>query len=265
MIASLPMYPMFRAEVEALWRAIAASLRALGVADVPPSLVWPDDLLAHARRPDLLLSQTCGYPLVTKLSDMVRVVGAFHYAAPGCDGLRYRSRVIARADDPKTDIAAFRGRRVAYNGRDSQSGYNALRALIAPLAQEGRFFGSALETGAHYASMQAVADGRADIAAIDCVSFAHIGAADPDLAQRLKVVGETPSAPALPLITRGTATDKDVATLRKALSNTIRDPTLAGVRERLMIAGFEPVEFAAYAEITTMEATAIAAGYPALN
>jgi ABC-type phosphate/phosphonate transport system substrate-binding protein len=265
MFASLPMYPIYRADVEAFWRAIAADLRGQGVPDVPDHLQWPDDILAEMRRPDLLLGQTCGYPLVTLLKDAVRVVGAFRYTTPGCDGARYSSVVIARVDETAADIAGFRGRRVAYNSTDSQSGYNSLRALVAPLAVDGRFFGASLETGAHHASMRAVAEGRADVAAIDCVSFAQIAAIEPMFAAKLKVVGHTPSAPGLPLITHSEASDDDIAALRGALGRVATDPSLTDIRSRLLIAGFEPLDDAPYADIIAMETGASTAGYPTLS
>ena len=49
---------------------------------------------------------------------------------------------------------------------------NALRAVIAPLAEGGRFFAEIIETGGHAASLDLVAAGGADVAAIDAVSLA---------------------------------------------------------------------------------------------
>ncbi len=265
MIASLPMYPVHPDAVRALWQAIATGLRQAGVANVPSALVTPDDLITHWRRPDLLLSQACGYPLVTELDGAVRVVGAFRYTAPGCNGIRYRSQIIGRRTDPGISLADFRGRRAAFNGKASQSGYNSFRALVAPLAIDGRFFGAVVETGAHAASMRAVAEGSADIAAIDCVSFAQIGAVDAELRRALKVIGETASAPGLPLVTRAGASTAKVDVMRSVLHKVVNDPALAGILSHLLIDGFEPIERAAYEEIRAMEREAIAAGYPELG
>jgi ABC-type phosphate/phosphonate transport system substrate-binding protein len=265
MVASLPMYAANPEALAAFWTAIAMALRARGMAGVPDVLAMPDVLESHWRRPDLLMSQTCGYPLVTALAEEVRVAGAFHYEAPGCEGPCYRSWLIARRDDAGSELGHFAGRRVAFNGRNSQSGYNSLRALVAPLNRGGHFFNAAIETGAHMASMRAVAEGTADIAAIDCVSFAVISAADKDLAEALKIVGETASAPGLPLIMGGTATDEDFLILRETLAEVCADPALEAVRAQLMIAGFAPLDLADYDEIHAMERLAIAAGYPELG
>ena len=92
-IASLPMYDFDRDAVEAWWRGIALALQAEGVSGVPSALEWPDDLGAHWRDSRVLLSQTCGYPLMTTLMGDVQVVGAFCYTAPGCFGIHYRSEL----------------------------------------------------------------------------------------------------------------------------------------------------------------------------
>ncbi len=42
-----------------------------------------------------------------------------------------------RSDDEAASIADLRGRRAAFNSTDSQSGYNAFRALIAPPRHRG--------------------------------------------------------------------------------------------------------------------------------
>ncbi len=58
------------------------------------------------------------------------------------------------------------------NGRDSQSGYSALRAIVAPYAGGGRMFSDVSVSGSHRASLRAVAEGRADVATIDAVCWA---------------------------------------------------------------------------------------------
>lgn len=264
MRASLPMYTFDAAANAALWQALAAAMKAEGIADVPGDLELPDDLAAHWRAPDLLLSQTCGYPLVMHLKREVAVLGAFAYAVPGCDGARYSSVFIARSDDPARGLADFRGRRVAYNGVESQSGYNCLRAAIAPLAGGRPFFAETLRTGAHYRSLQAVATGDADLAAIDCVSFAGFIRREPDLGRWVRVISYSATVPGLPLITQGATDTETLARLRRAIGAVVADPALAPVRDALFIAGFEIVDFDAYDVIRDMEAEAIAAGYPAL-
>ena len=81
---NLPMYALHPPENQALEAAVRELLLARGIAVSSPSSP-PADLLSHWRQPDLLLSQTCGYPLATLLPE-VQTVGCFHYSAPGCAG-----------------------------------------------------------------------------------------------------------------------------------------------------------------------------------
>ena len=46
------------------------------------------------RAPDLLLSQTCGYPLVTALQSDVRVLAVPEFELPGCAGPSYCSAIL---------------------------------------------------------------------------------------------------------------------------------------------------------------------------
>ena len=75
---------------------------------------------------------------------------------------------------------------------------NLFRATIAPVAGGGAFFRAIMVTGSHEASVAAVAEGLADLAAIDCVSFALLERGRPELIERVAVVAESPRSPSLP-------------------------------------------------------------------
>lgn len=123
---AFPMYAVNDEDTQALWRAVRQLLAARGVVDEDTlSYQVPEDLLIHWRHPALLLSQTCGYPLMTRLP-AAQTVGCFHYSAPGCEGRNYRSLLVVRETESRQTLADFRGRRVACNSPDSQSGYNVL-------------------------------------------------------------------------------------------------------------------------------------------
>jgi len=261
--ASLPMYLSSPSDVEALWAQLRQGLATHGLDQAPP-LSWPADLGAHWRDPGLLLSQTCGYPLMTQLAGQVRLVGTFRYAVKGCSGHLCRSQLVARTEDARRALADFRGRTVAYNSTDSQSGYNSLRALAAPLAEEGRFFAAALASGGHRQSLEMVRDGLADVAAVDCVSLAGFQAYAPEVCAGLVVIGQSAPYPGLPLITSAHTSDADLAALRAALLAAVQSPALAPTRRTLFISGFEVVELAAYQVCLDMQQQALALAYPAL-
>lgn len=254
--------PELRAATDCLWDAMAAALRNGGLTDVPARLERPTDPLVAWRSPTLLFSQTCGYPLVTVLRNSVSVVGAPIYDAEGADGATYRSAVIVRADHRATDLGDLRGGVAAVNELTSHSGYNALRALVAPLAKGVPFFSSMLITGAHAASITAVASGEADVAAIDCVTLALLRKHRPDAVAAVRVLAWSDPAPALPFITAhdGVAPSTLLAALRAALTTE----KTAGARAALLLRDVVPATLATYAPITEMERLSVALNYPDL-
>jgi len=248
----------------ALWRGLARHFRRAGLSDVPEALVSQPELPTHWLSPDLLFSQTCGYPLRHAVAGRVRVIATPCYSAFGCTGARYRSLLMVRQESKFHALPDLRGSRAAFNAPDSQSGYNALRCLIAPLARDGRFFGSVVETGSHAASLEAVVDGRADVAAVDCVSLALFACYGRPEVTGLRELCRTPSAPGLPYVTAGSVSDERLSRLRDGLLAAMRDPDLASVRESLLLTGVEVLPDTDYEEIDRMEKEALARGYHVL-
>ena len=267
MRASLPMYdlPEVRDHTDRLWTAIAEELHGLGVADVPDMLERPADHHDAWRPPGLLLSQSCGYPVATALRDVVRVVATPHYAAIGCDGPRYRSAVVVRASSRAASLDDLRGTVCAFNAGDSHSGYNALRAAVAPIANGRPFFSTTIGTGAHAASIAVVRDRRADVCAVDCVTWALLSRYRPSSLSGLAVLAHTEAAPGLPFVTAGDCSDATVETIRNALDRAFSRPDLAETRSALLIGGLSVSTLDTYAPLLEMERAAVALGYPDLE
>ncbi|MBV9522322.1 MAG: PhnD/SsuA/transferrin family substrate-binding protein [Alphaproteobacteria bacterium] len=266
MIAQLPMYdfPPLHAATDALWQAVAARLREAGLKEVPDTL---ERRMAHEdawRDPHLLLGQSCGYPALTGLKGHLRIIAKPIYAAPGCVGTTHCSFILVRATAQAATIADLRGSRFALNAWNSNTGMNLPRYAVAPLAREGRFFAAIIETGSHAASFAAVAEGRADTAAIDCVSHALLSHLHPDLAAATRIIARTSSSPSLPFVT-GHANGRELdQLLRDALAAAIADPALAPVREALLIDGIEEATAAEYDVVLQYETAAQRLGYPIL-
>lgn len=262
-LAALPMYdfPHLRDAHQALWATIAAGLARRGIA-APTELSWGLPLEDTWRSHDLLLGQTCGYPLVTRLQPDVRIVATPVYDAEGCEGAEHRSAIVVRADGPWRALADLRGARCAINSHDSNSGMNLLRAEIAEIAGGAPFFSSVLVTGAHRLSLAAVADSRADVAAIDCVTLQLLRDAG-EVGGDIRVLGWTRPSPSLPLITHASA-DGQVQALREALREAIADPALILELRALRIADFAVLPEGAYSRVAAYENEARAAGYPEL-
>ncbi|MGR3906611.1 PhnD/SsuA/transferrin family substrate-binding protein [Burkholderia sp. SR8] len=269
-IAALPMYNVTPRHA-ALWRALLRdALDAFARAGGPAGVGLLDepfgDLHTLWRRDDLLLSQTCGYPYrMLGLRDAVHLLATPVFDAPGCDGARYSSvlAVSARVHaGGATTLAACRGLRAAFNGADSHSGMNAFRHAIAPHAHGGRFFGSVESFGSHLNVLRALVDGDADCAAIDCVTFAYVRDALPDLLQDIRIIGVTSSAPGLPFVASRALPEAKVAALQDAL-----DRAAAADAERarvLRLKGFDRLSPADYDTIALFEREAVAHGYPEL-
>ena len=249
---------------DAWWQGLARHFRATGIADVPEAPTRPDDLYAHWTDPALLFSQACGYPLTHALAGKCQLVATPCYAASGCAGPTYRSLLIVAENAPLRTLEDLRGRTVCYNGEDSQSGYNILRATFAPLARDGRFFGRAVCSGAHIDSIAMVARAEADIASIDCVTHALLARHAPERLAGTRILAETASAPGLPYITSAMTGAETLARLRAGLSAALADPALAAARAALLIAGAEVLPLGAYGTIPSMQGAAVASGYPVL-
>ena len=265
-LASLPAYdlPELREAHAVLWCCIARALRGAGVPGVPDALEPFEELVAPALDPRLLFTQTCGGPLVRELAGRVRVLATPCYAAPGCEGSDYRSLVLVHGDSAFEGLEDLRGARCAVNDPGSYSGVHALRAEVAPLAREGRFFGEVQVTGSHLASVLRVRRGAADVAAIDCVTHALLARHRPLALRDTRVLCRTAPAPALPYVTRADADDALVEALRAALRAALSDPATAEARTSLLIDDVA-IPPPSYGRIRQQDEMATARGYPTLQ
>lgn len=243
MIASLPMYdrPETAGANDRLWGLIRDEFRAAGL-DAPDALTRTGDPHDHWCAPDLVLSQTCGLPFRTTLAGRVTLV-----ATPVCDldapPGHYFSVFVARQQDPRRDLRDLARGVFAYNAPDSQSGWAAPGVHAAGL---GIRFAGLLETGSHRGSVAAVAEGRADLAAIDALSWRLISRHDP-MADALHPVARTAPTPALPYISRA---GQDADVMAGALGRAFAALAPAD-RDTLGIGGVVRIPAAAYLAVPT--------------
>jgi ABC-type phosphate/phosphonate transport system substrate-binding protein len=266
-LASLPMYDLPEVEkaTDSLWAGLARGFRREGLDDVPARLSRGDPRSVHWAAADLLFSQSCGYPLMHDFADRLQIVATPCYDAPGCAGPSYSSLVIVREDAPAREVGALRGAIAAVNSVDSQSGYSALRALVAPLHRRGCFFGAVRESGSHAASIEMVAAGEADVASIDCVTHALLERHRPEALAGTRVLCRTASAPGLPYVTAASTSGDTVRRLQAGLFRALGEADLATARDALLLADAEVLPLSAYNRIRQMEAAAVEAGYPRLR
>jgi ABC-type phosphate/phosphonate transport system substrate-binding protein len=249
--------------LDEVWGWIGAFLRDRGVA-APPSLTRDMPLQALWRSPGLVLGQTCGYPYRHGLDKLVELIATPVYGFEGCEGASHCSLIVVREDDARRDLADFRDARAAINAHDSNTGMNLFRAAIAPLAEGRPFFSAVSVTGAHVASLAAVARGVSDIAAIDCVTFGLLSRGAPELASGVRVLARTPSSPGLPLIASSALPSEWRATVREAVLAAVGEASMRWAWAALGIVGAEVLGAGAYGRIDELEVGATGLGYAQL-
>jgi len=257
--------PVITAATNEWWRGLSREFVLRGIADVPQEVTRGPNVRALWTDRNLLFSQTCGYPLINELRQHVQLVATPCYAAPGCNASDYRSVVVVRADANAASIGDLKGRTCAVNRRDSHSGCNVLRRMIAPFAKGKPFFARVKISGHHWESLQMVARGEADVAAIDCVTYALVSRHEPQIVAKTRALCYSPPAPGLPYVTSRSAPHELVEKLRNALEAAFHSPELADCRETLMLTGFRVLSLSDYDCIAAMEAEAMAFDYRALE
>ncbi len=279
-VAAYTMYGFdwLRDDVRAFWGALAGRLKDAGLAGVPARLSWKHSEEQQWKAPGLMLGQTCGFPLMKGLTGPVRLVATPSYQVPFVEGAMYRSLIIVGKDSEVSSLSHLMGKVAAVNKPSSHSGYNAFRRLVADYARQNmsdafdapdraggpRYFAKVALTGSHLGSLQAVAAGKADVAAIDAVSFHLISRHMPELTGRVRILTTTLPAPGLPFITAASRTDAELRTLRTALGDTIGDQKLRRVMENLGFNGFQVLGRDAYGRVLEFERDAENMGYPVL-
>jgi ABC-type phosphate/phosphonate transport system substrate-binding protein len=238
--AVLGMYPFpsARRGYDLLWEGIHARLP-----ETPALLDWSADPHSSWREPGLVLGQACGWPLMTELRGVVRVVGTFAPSVPYARDHRYRSVLLTRRRAARVPEASeFAGRTAAANISRSLSGWVSL--LHAVHGPGSTWQGPVVWTGAHADSVRAVFEGRADVMSIDSVTLALLRREIPEVIDELVEIGLGPEVPALPLIARGSTSDEELAALRRAIVEAFEQRPEIG--ESIMAERFVPLDETAY-------------------
>ncbi|CAI8872423.1 phosphate/phosphite/phosphonate ABC transporter substrate-binding protein [Pseudomonas chlororaphis] len=195
------------------------------------------DLMQLWLSPRLLLTQTCGYPLMTALRGRVRVIGRPRYELPDSTAGNHCSLLLGRDSDPRRTLQALRGSRGVINGEDSNSGMNLLRQRLAPLQRDGRFFARVGISGSHRESLRWLREGQADLAAIDSVTFAYLARYAEEEVAGLRVIARSAFSPTLPYIGVAGLGEEQAERIRAAMNQALAAlPAVAetlGLREVL--------------------------------
>jgi ABC-type phosphate/phosphonate transport system substrate-binding protein len=263
--ASLPMYnlPEMRPVNAAFWAALREALAEAGIAS-PQSLTFERPPVPRDIGPEILFSQTCGYPLETIFRGQAIQLGTPCYTAEGCEGPTHCGVFIVPADSAARTLRDLAGGVFLLNSRDSNSGMNLPRRALADLAAGQAFFGRVIETGSQPGNLDRIARSAGDATAVDCVTYAFWKKYRPDAAARTRILARTPPSPAIPFVTSATTPPKTVDALRAALHQIAREPRFAAARGGLLLDDIVDVPPERYRALLDYEREAAQLGYAEL-
>ena len=263
MLASLPWYDLAenRTATDAFWNLVANELRNRGLEQIPERLERVLPYQEQWASPDFLFGQACGYDVLLAYPDLLQLVATPTYSAPGCRTAAYSSYVVVREQSPFSSLDQLRGTRCVVNTLTSHSGMNILRALIAPLHDAGRFFAEVSVSGSHKSSLEMLLVGAADVAAIDCVTYALFQRHRPETHRGTRILCSTVHVPSPPFVTSTSTPPDVVVTIREALQATLADPSSERLRARLLLDRVDWIPLDAYRRIADIEQLANDFGY----
>ena len=269
---ALPMYGVTaaaRAAQDALLTRLKSHLQNVGWEGRIVSVVPEGSLYKHWLDPNLLFSQTCGYPLMTSLRDKVTLLGAPRYRCAGCFETHYSSRIVVRDSDAQASLSEYRGRIAAINSEDSHSGMNALRHALIPYAiasvghaQGDAFFSDVVISGGHLRSLALLRSGEVDVAAIDAVTWSLLEDSEPEHLTGLHTLQYSVSTPTLPFIGSRHLTERQQQMIHTALRTLLVED--GALLEVLRITHVDAADWRAYLAVLIMEAQARNAGVASL-
>jgi ABC-type phosphate/phosphonate transport system substrate-binding protein len=269
MIASARMYS-WSPSLLAAWRRLlqwvnersGVPFEVLDPSAEPASL---DDLWA---RPDMACVFMCGYPWVLRES-RPHLLAAPVPSPPRFGGRPdYVSDFLVRADSGFKDLADTFGGTIAYSTEHSHSGYNAPRFHLLPhrTAARPQLYSTVLGPFIRQRPViDAVLDGRADVAAVDGYGLDLLRRHEPALVAQLRIIATTVPAPAPPLVA---SPGIDVATRERvtaALLSVHEAPAIATTLDELLLTRFVRVEPEIFEIFLERERAAEAAGYAKLG
>jgi len=216
----------------------------------------PEDDPFAGHRADLAFVCAPSYPALKEVGSPVALLPvAPVFDDPRAEGRPvYYSDVVVRPDRAASRFEELAGAVWSYNDRRSRSGWLNMLARLAEIGHTGspeEFFAALIPAGSHLRSLELVADGVADVAAIDSNTLQLVRRREPEKAARLRVLESWGPMPIQPVLA-GTALSEPLRDrIAGALLRLGVDPA---ARERIAefgLRGFAPVEEATYASMAS--------------
>jgi phosphonate transport system substrate-binding protein len=159
----------------------------------------------------------------------------------------YFSEVIVHRENPVRSFSELRGCSWAYNDVCSLSGYYNLLKKLAEMNEDGGFFGRMCCSESHSNSIELVAQGEVDAAAIDSNVLSIKLRSAPDLRERLRIIESWGPFPIQPVVLRSSLHPELKDRLRAALLTIGAGPYTSTTFDGFGLERFAPVTYEHYA------------------
>lgn len=183
--------------------------------------------------------------------------------APVVSGARtYHSLIIARSGLQATSLTDLRGHSFAFTDPLSNSGCLYPSALLAERGTPPTsFFSRVLWTGSHEGSIEAVAHGFVDAAAVDDLVYNYLREQEPELVSRTRILLTSPPFGSQPVVASPRVPEALARQVKKILLDLPNERVGRLALESLGIDRFEEARSEDYAPVRAMRATTRSFGH----
>jgi len=187
-----------------LWYSIQKKLNSSEVY-APKFLTRGKDAYLTWQDPNLLIGQACGWPYANRLRHYCKPFACIDYDIKDCPPGTYNCVYIGQSKKDirflKDNESLIEAKKIAINSSDSQSGFHVFKEITKTPSHTAIPESIQYITGSHRNSIKAVAEGNAQIAAVDTICFELARRHDPDIVKNVSVLGRSIAKPAPVLMT----------------------------------------------------------------
>ena len=257
-IVDFPWYDFENIEphINKFWEVLRLQLREAGFEDklLPSSPCRDIHFSEQWSAPNLLISQACGFDVVTTFKEKLQLLAAPSFSIDGLKNGHYFSYLVTHECNESNELIDFKGKKLAINSHQSHSGMNIFRCVMKSAMKDFNFNENLLISGAHIKSLELIRSKKADLAAIDGVTYHLLERHDPDKLRNTRVIRKTPAVTSCPYITRRNLPEEELEMLKAALFATFAEPSLNETLDHLLLKGVNQVTLADYKSIEKMNA-----------
>ena len=200
------------------------------------------------------VGQICGITFANAPSGQLRYLATFVADAPTVPAGHYNSILVTPRENGLSTPADFDPARhkAVINETSSFSGNLTFAAHMA--AEYNTGLGTPLASGAHLKSIGMVARGKADLAAIDRISFALARHTAPEDVAGVTVIGETASHPGVPFVADASLPEEVITRLQTEILAFREDPAWAEMQSILGLSDITVLDQSVYPPMSKIAA-----------